>query len=216
VTADISPAMRSLLERECSGQSVLDFGGGDGERYGRLVREQAAKYAVADVSPAVLAARKELGDLPIALDELPNYESAFDVALMLEVAEHLVDPVAGLKAAVSAVRPGGRIIVSVPNAFSLVNRLRMLAGRLPASGVGAPGLAGKTYLAPHIRFFDERSLRALASDAHIGVDALLADGRDFGPHPRLQRVGIRLEKPSALWTNTLVLLGRRPTAAQTR
>src|ERR671939_229752 len=66
----------------------------------------------------------------------------FDVLLVLEVLQHIVDPEGVLVKLAEHVAPEGKVLISVPNAFSAVNRLRMLGGRLPASGVGARGVRG--------------------------------------------------------------------------
>lgn len=204
VVGTLSPGMRDLLVREVSGRAVVDFGGGDGERYGALIRQHASRYAVADVSPAVLEARAAKGDIPIPVDTLTKHGDEFDVGIMLEVAEHLLDPVEGLSSLAAAVRPGGRIIVTVPNAFSTTNRVRVLFGRAQSSGVGAPGLQGRTYLAPHIRMFDARALRLLAEDVGLSEIAVRGDGKDYGP--RLHRATADLHPQARAWfTHTLVL-----------
>jgi SAM-dependent methyltransferase len=210
VSASLGSVMKRILEYECTGRSVLDYGGGDGERYGDLVYRTSERYAVTDVSPEVLARRTLKGHEVIQLQDLGGFRGQFDVGLMLEVAEHLVDPVAALSQLVAAVRPGGRVILSVPNAFSVTNRIRMLARRLPASGAGGEGLRGRTYAAPHIRFFDRRSVTLLARDAGLVVERIGGDGWDLGPHPKLRPSSRSLTAPHSLLTNTLVLLGSVP------
>lgn len=179
VQASVSEPIAELLRSISSGRSVLDYGGGDGRRYGRILREEAASYTVVDISPAVLARRRAMGDEAISSDELLSQNRIFDVLLLLEVLQHVIDPEEVLSQLAEHVVPEGKVLISVPNAFNAVNRLRMLGGRLPASGVGGKGVRGQTYAAPHIRFFDLASLKTLVSQAGFALDALFTDQLDL-------------------------------------
>ncbi len=55
-------------------------------------------------------------------------DSSFDVAIITEVLEHLPYPKITLSEIVRILRPGGRLVGSVPNAIHLRNRLSFLAG----------------------------------------------------------------------------------------
>jgi SAM-dependent methyltransferase len=58
--------------------------------------------------------------------------AGYDVAVLAEVLEHLyASPLHVLRLIVSALRPGGTLIVQTPNAASLTNRLALLRGRNP-------------------------------------------------------------------------------------
>jgi 2-polyprenyl-3-methyl-5-hydroxy-6-metoxy-1,4-benzoquinol methylase len=177
VEAPLTPHTRQFLTEAVTGKDVLDFGGGNGERYGSVIRSAARSVTVADVSPAVLELRERAGDRTVHVDDLPGAAAEFDVVLFLEVLEHLLDPLAGVRLGASKLRPGGQVVISVPNAFSWPNRLRMLAGRLPASGVGGAGVRGRTYIAPHIRFFDVPSLLHLVQEAGLEVTSVQTDAR---------------------------------------
>jgi SAM-dependent methyltransferase len=180
VQASVSKPISGLLRSIVASRSVLDYGGGDGQRYGQILREEAASCTVVDISPAMLAQRRAMGDEAISFDELlRSQDRIFDVLLVLEVLQHVVDPENVLVKLAEHVAPEGKVLISVPNAFSAVNRLRMLGGRLPASGVGARGVRGQTYVAPHIRFFDVASLKTLVSRAGFALDALFTDQLDL-------------------------------------
>lgn len=208
--AGLSAPMQSALECACLGQTVLDYGGGDGQRYGAVVRAVAERYVVADVSPAVLDARRHRGDEAIHVDKLRELDDRFDTLVMLEVLEHLLDPLCALSVASGLLRPGGTAVVSVPNAFSWWNRARMLGGRLPASGVGPPGVAGHTYDAPHIRFFDLASFRHLLDAAGLRVQEIWTDQLDLGPASRFAPSSCRtVTRRSALVASTLIATCRK-------
>ena len=179
VRASVSEPIAGLLRSMSANRSVLDYGGGDGRRYGQILREGAASYTVVDISPAVLAQRRAMGDEAISFDELRSRDRVFEVLLILEVLQHVLDPEDILSQLAEHMAPAGKALISVPNAFSAFNRLRMLGGRLPASGVGAKGVRNQTYVAPHIRFFDATSLKTLVSRAGLALDALFTDQLDL-------------------------------------
>jgi SAM-dependent methyltransferase len=62
---------------------------------------------------------------------LPFDGGEFDVVVAGELLEHVRDPSALLGEVQRVLRPGGRLVGSVPNGFRLKNRLRFLLGREP-------------------------------------------------------------------------------------
>ena len=213
VQAGLSRPMRRLLIATVAGRKVLDFGGGDGDRYGPLIRSYASQLSVADVSSEVLRSREARGDTPVRPDELERYQRQFDVLLALEVLEHVLDPLSMLSAATATLSEGGRAIISVPNAFSWLNRARMVLGRLPASGVGPPGCVRPQCLYnPHIRCWDTASLLDLCARAGLSVDSVHADGIDawrFSEWVPERLYPLSLKRESSLVAHTLVLQAHR-------
>jgi SAM-dependent methyltransferase len=62
---------------------------------------------------------------------LPFEDESFDVVVAGELLEHVRDPALLVAEARRVLRPGGVLVGSVPNAFRLKNRLRVLLGRHP-------------------------------------------------------------------------------------
>lgn len=62
-------------------------------------------------------------------EDFPFEDGRFDTVVFSEVMEHLRFPQKALKEIARALKPGGRLIGSVPNAFRLRNRLKFLMGK---------------------------------------------------------------------------------------
>ena len=118
------------------GGSMLDLGGGT-SLYSPILRALGMDVTVVDlfVDDAVgLARLSEQGIATIRSDlyaaDLP--EAAYDVVGMFETIEHLPhSPKPILEKVVTALKPGGRFVLSVPNMARIENRMRMLMGRNP-------------------------------------------------------------------------------------
>jgi SAM-dependent methyltransferase len=105
-------------------------------------------------------------------DELPFPDESFDVVVAGELLEHLADPVAVVAHIRRVLRPGGRLVGSVPNAFRLKSRLRYAAGRHPETD------------ATHLQLFTPTALAALLEDFD-DVQIRFAVGRYVRWHARL-------------------------------
>ena len=91
---------------------------------------------------------------------LPFEPASFDLVVLADVLEHLPDPAAGLQRATSFCRPGGAVLVSVPNVAHWQARLQLLRGRWPQHDSG-------TFDASHLRWFTRDSLGALLRDGGL-------------------------------------------------
>jgi len=158
-------AARLLIEAGAAGRRVLDAGCGPGWTLEELARA-GFQATGADVSPAAVDEARSRGlearvaDLSGHPDDLGRaVGGSYDAVLLLEVLEHLLDPLAALGAAFKLLAPGGLLAVSLPNEVSLASRLRVLAGRLPFGG----------HDDPHVRHFDRRLARRLFAAAGAKV-----------------------------------------------
>lgn len=103
----------NILDIGCAVGHFLKFAKDSGwETVGLELSEIGAKYAIEKLGLNVL--RKTLKDSGF------NHNS-FDAITMLGVLEHVVDPFEMLKEAVEVVKPGGGIVVVVPNLYCLLN-----------------------------------------------------------------------------------------------
>lgn len=100
-------------------------------------------------------------------------EPPFDVVLMADVLEHVPDPGALVALAHSALKPGGTLVVSVPNAVHWIMRWQIFSGKFEYDACGIRD-------ATHLRWFTRATLRQLleqhgfvitAAKASAGTDA---------------------------------------------
>ena len=97
------------------------------------------------------------------LSTLPHY----DVVLFGDTLEHLPDPGAVLARLRSRLKPGGALVVSLPNVANWAIRLSLLAGRFRYTD---RGILDRT----HLRFFTRRTLIELLEGAGFRVVAVEA------------------------------------------
>ncbi len=97
------------------GARVLDAGCGSGRNMVELQR-YGSVTGIELSSPSVQAARERgVGEvLEGSVLELPFADDSFDLAVSLDVVEHLEDDVAALRELRRVVAPGGRLLVTVP------------------------------------------------------------------------------------------------------
>ena len=155
------------------GRRVLDLGC----RYGALTRAylEGNEVVGVDVDRDALA---EAGKLGIETrwanveELLPFEDESFDVVVAGELLEHVRDPERLVADARRLLRPGGRLVGSVPNAFRLPNRLRFLAGLPPERDP------------THLHMFTPREVEALLGHFE-DVELRLISSRFLRLHPRL-------------------------------
>jgi SAM-dependent methyltransferase len=114
------------------GRHVLDLGC----RSGAVTQHFLAGNEVVglDVDATALERAAERGIYPVrasAEDTLPFEEASFDVVVAGELLEHVRAPEDVVAEVVRVLRPGGRLVGSVPNAYRLQSRLLFAAGKSP-------------------------------------------------------------------------------------
>ena len=129
-------AVRAYLDALPAGARVLDAGCGEGV----IVDEYAAKIDITGLDANYSSERVTQG----SLTALPFPDASFDRALCLDVLEHLAyeEQPRALAELHRVLRPGGELLVSVPNLAHLQSRVHfLLQGRLirTASELKHPG-----------------------------------------------------------------------------
>jgi SAM-dependent methyltransferase len=103
---------------------------------------------------------------------IPFDDGSFDVVVAGEFLEHLADPRAVVSHVRRVLRPGGRFVGSVPNAYRLKSRIRFAVGRDPDPDP------------THLQMFSPASLRTLLGDFE-GAQIEFAVGRYVRYQPQL-------------------------------
>jgi 2-polyprenyl-3-methyl-5-hydroxy-6-metoxy-1,4-benzoquinol methylase len=96
---------------------VLDVGCGEGA-FLRSAGRDAHRAVGVDANPEAVGRLRAAGTEAYAVDIgafADEHQSCFDVVCAFQVLEHVPDPVAMAAAATRCLRPGGRLVVSVPN-----------------------------------------------------------------------------------------------------
>ena len=189
----------------------LDVGCGTANSYAPELARRSAAYVGVDVSAHAVAAARAAGlDAQVIEDaaELPFEDASFDHVTCIEVLEHLFAPHAAAAEIRRVLKPGGRLVVSVPNAAYWRLRANLLLGVW--NPVGDEQSLAKPWRDPHLRFFTlatlERMLRQagfaeVRAGAHggRGLDHLTSRPTAFG-QGRLYGAAERV-RPSLLGLN---------------
>jgi 2-polyprenyl-3-methyl-5-hydroxy-6-metoxy-1,4-benzoquinol methylase len=154
---------------EGRGRRILDVGAADGIVSRRLTERGWRVTGVeGDAALAQAGARWCERMLTANLNrEIPEVVGPFDAILYGDVLEHLVDPLRVLVELDRALVPDGFVVISVPNIAHLYIRLLLLVGRFDYIDRGILDDS-------HLRFFTQRSLRALLADAGLTVERFTA------------------------------------------
>jgi methionine biosynthesis protein MetW len=164
------PGLARLLEANVDATTAcLDVGCGDGGTSGTWIARHAAGYVGVDISKSGVETARARGldarEISDATD-LPFEDASFDLVTCTEVLEHLFEPQNAVSEMVRVLRPGGRILVTVPNAAHWRNRVDLaMLGRWNGRGDHLSGT--EPWRDPHIRFFTMRSLRAMLEMAGL-------------------------------------------------
>lgn len=144
------------------GKNILELGCRDGSLT-KLFAE-GNKITGADIDKNALELfEKNLGGKAVCLDlnsEWPFGENEFDAIVASEVIEHLYKPEETIKNIFKSLKPGGLFVGSVPNAFSLINRIRLFLAQPNKTALADP---------THIHHFSRRELKNVLNKYFIGV-----------------------------------------------
>jgi 2-polyprenyl-3-methyl-5-hydroxy-6-metoxy-1,4-benzoquinol methylase len=153
---------------------ILDLGCSGGLLARRM---RAAGHYVVGVDSIEVPGVQEFTDEFYIADlnrEIPEAVGAgFDVVIAGDVIEHLAKPADALRAMSAVLRPGGQLLLSVPNFGHWYPRLRIAVG---AFGYDRRGILDDT----HLRFFTRSTLRRLVRTAGFDVLQETATGLPLG------------------------------------
>jgi 2-polyprenyl-3-methyl-5-hydroxy-6-metoxy-1,4-benzoquinol methylase len=156
-----------------NGRKMLDVGCGEGFALAYF-RQQGWQVRGLDFSSAGVEAQNpscidalETGDVFALLDQENKESRTYDVIILQNVLEHVIDPVDLLGSLKSVVSRGGVLVVTVPNDFSGIQKEALSSGHIDNEFWVA--------LPDHLSYFDHASLPAAAEHAGWKCRELLAD-----------------------------------------
>jgi 2-polyprenyl-3-methyl-5-hydroxy-6-metoxy-1,4-benzoquinol methylase len=146
---------------------VLEMGCATGY-FTKVLGERGCKVVGVEIDPEAAALAEQWAERVVVgdVDEEAPWETiddeSFDVVTFGDVLEHLRDPLATLRKAVTKLKPEGFIVASLPNVAHGDVRLTLLHGSFPYRDIG---LLDRT----HLRFFTLQSVRELLEQAGLVV-----------------------------------------------
>ena len=152
--------------------TLLDVGAGTGV-FMHLAREHGWTPSGIDICPltAEKAAREFGLDITVGAFEDQTFDGArFDAVTMLDVLEHVHDPLATLRHVHALLRPGGAVYIAVPNQRCLLTAIVDAYAR--AGGPAADKLLLRLYVAPHLHYFTPTTLRRMVAAAGFRLHSL--------------------------------------------
>ncbi len=216
------PSLRRLFARYVDrGARCLDVGCGDGGTAGVWLQAHGASYLGVDISQNAVELARGRGLDARTIDDaghLPFEPAEFDVAVCIEVFEHLFTPNAAAAEIHRVLRAGGLLIATVPNMAFWRRRVDLVFGRWNAGGDDLDST--RPWRSPHIRFFTPRHLEAMLREvgfsevsvrgttdapflAHVPVVNRISRGRPTGMYLSL------VERSPGLMSPGLLALARK-------
>jgi SAM-dependent methyltransferase len=199
--------VRAALESVDNRAPVLDVGCGGG-LFLHMIAEGGRRVVGLDRSATAARVALRAQGVPSVssvLDAAPFTDATFGAITMFHVLEHLADPAAYVRAAYRLLKPGGRLVVQVPNIDSLQSRLfgsRWSGFELPRHLVGF-GVGTLRRLLEQEHFEVLRTKYFSLRDNPAGCATSLLPSLD----PTSRRVRQRDRSPGSRLAKDLVYLG---------
>ena len=201
------------LDRLRPGERVLEVGCSTGALTERI-RGKGCMVVGIEVRPDAAAKARAFAEEVLVgdVERIPLVwpPASFGVILLLDVLEHLVDPVAATRRLLPLLKPDGRVVVALPNVAHWQVRFRLLAGRFRYED---SGILDRT----HLHFYTRKTAAELL--AQSGLEILEEDVVPDVPLLRfkrhLERANYRVAHlvPGLLSTEFILVARPRPTVS---
>jgi len=113
-------------------------------------------------------------------EPLPFEDNSFDVVVACAVLEHLVDVFAAMDEFARVCKPGGCLVLTVPNVAYLKHVFGLFFGKLPLTGAPVRDIAywrEHGWDGAHLHYFTKTALRELLSNAGFEPESWTGDGK---------------------------------------
>lgn len=161
--------IEKFLPELSPGAKILDIGCGHGSVSHELVKKGFKVYGM-EINRDAIESLKAKGFRVIECDITEPFKlnEKFDLILLLDVLEHVFDPLSLLGEAAKVLKDDGEVIVSIPLYFDLIDRLRIL---FTGSIISYDNLCYgreiynkfRSYNYDHIRFFRPKDIFEMSS-----------------------------------------------------
>lgn len=150
------------------GDRLLDYGCGDCERISGRIMQEGVVYEGFDISQTAVNAGRARGVPAFELTEsggVDRPDGTYDVAICLEVMEHLMRADIAAAEINRVLKKGGKALISVPNPGYFPQRVEFLMTGFLNPG-GSPLTSRKTpWKDAHIRFFTIPVMKKMLAEA---------------------------------------------------
>ena len=222
----------ALLPRLPQKAKILDFGAGACDKTALLARLGFTCRACDDLGDEwclennhrdiILAFAQKEGIPYDVLDggSLPSYqEKSFDAVLILDVIEHLHNsPREILNRLVTCLKPGGLLVVAMPNSVNLRKRLSVLLGKTNYTSLESFYFSGKTFRG-HVREYTQRETEKLLT--YQGLEVVFSRCLHTVLHkhkkmkyPLFRFIYQALTGPFPRLRDSFIVMGRKPDSWQ--
>ncbi len=174
---------------------VLELGCGRGEFLRGAINRGWTAFGVDMTAEFTKAAQTHgIAIESSSIEDCQALKQSYDVVVMAAILEHLYEPVKTLKQVSNALRPGGLLLVHVPNEISLTSLIGNLYMR--ARGRDWAINLSPTFSPFHVVGFSPKSLRKALNEAGFEIHTLKVHRYDNNLQPqktiirKLERIGL--------------------------
>ncbi len=170
--------IQTILPELSGNETFLDIGSGYGTVTEELIKRGFKVYAV-ETNKKAIDILRERGFIVYERDITKplSINEKFDVVLLLDVLEHVFDPLFLLNEAKSVTKPEGYIIITVPLYFDILDRLKIL---FTGSVISMDNLVYgekiykkfRSYNYDHIRFFRPKEVLEMGELLGLKVEKI--------------------------------------------
>lgn len=181
-----------------SSDRVLDIGSGYGSVSAHFLKYGCHVSAI-EVNDDAIEHLKKIGITPINLDisQGIHLEKKFDIILLLDILEHLFDPVSVLSSCQELIENDGYVLVTIPLYFDLLDRVKILfTGSIISidNYCYGPELynAFRSFNYDHIRFFRPREIFEMVEGCNFVIDKCIYTAGAYSGDNKIYRIFSKL------------------------
>ncbi|MCI0503084.1 class I SAM-dependent methyltransferase [Candidatus Micrarchaeota archaeon] len=166
-----SERVRLILSAITDAERVVDVGCGEGYVLSRIPAKVRAGVDISETAVKEASRDEKAIIVRSYAESTPFTDSYFDAAVCSEVLEHTEKPEAVVRELARIVRPGGTVVLSVPNE-PLINRIKDIVWSLGLFSILFPGVPRRQNDEWHLHSFDRRMLESACEAGALGIERI--------------------------------------------